>query len=148
MRGAAVLAAAAVGLTVAWAGAAAAAEPAYNYMLRCVGCHTSAGVSPPLGRIPGLKDTVGHFARAPEGRRYLANVPGIVSAQLSPAETAALLNWLIETYGGASVPADYRPFTAEEVKALRSPAPDDVMRLRAAARARLAEQGYHIDAYP
>ena len=134
---------------LAWGAAAAlAADPAYNYMLRCVGCHTFAGVAPPLGRIPELKDTVGHFARLPEGRRYLANVPGIVSAGLSPGETAALLNWLIETYGGTSRPADYRPFTAEEVTALRNPPPHDVMRLRATARTRLAELGYKIDAYP
>ena len=58
-------------VAMAWGVAAAiAADPAYNYMLRCVGCHTSAGVSPPLGRIPPLRDVVGHFAREPEGRRY------------------------------------------------------------------------------
>ena len=145
LQTAAVLAAAAM----AWGTAtAAAADPAYNYMLRCVGCHTFAGVSPPLGRIPQLKDAVGHFARAPEGRRYLANVPGIVSAGLSPGETAALLNWLIDTYGGSSLPASYPPFSAAEVVALRKDAPHDVMRLRATARTRLAEQGYDIDAYP
>ena len=129
-------------------GASAAADPAYNYTLRCVGCHTFAGVSPPLGRIPPLQDAVGHFAQLPEGRRYLVNVPGIVSAQLSPADTAALLNWMIETYGGASLPEDFQPFTAAEVVALRKDAPDDVMRLRATVRELLSERGYRIDAYP
>lgn len=148
MRTAAVLAAVAVGLGVAWGGVSAAADPAYNYVLRCVGCHTFAGVSPPLGRIPTLKDVVGHFAQLPESRRYLVNVPGIVGSRLPPAETAALLNWMIETYGGASRPKDFQPFTAEEVAALREDAPDDVMRLRAAVRELLSEGGYTIDAYP
>ena len=144
MRATAVLAA----VAVAWGTAAVAADPAYNYLLRCVGCHTSAGVSPPLGRIPTLKDVVGHFAQIPEGRRYLANVPGIVSAQLSPAETAALLNWVIETYGGASLPEDFRPFTAQDILALRTDAPHDVMRLRESVRGLLSERGYRIDPYP
>lgn len=145
MRATAVLAA----VAVVWGAAgAAAADPAYNYRLRCLGCHTSAGVSPPLGRIPPLQDVVGHFAQLPEGRRYLVNVPGIVSAQLSPGETAALLNWVIETYGGTSLPEDYPPFTAEEVVALRQDAPHDVMRLRNSVRELLAERGYAIDAYP
>jgi mono/diheme cytochrome c family protein len=144
MRATAVLAA----VAVAWGAATAAADPAYNYLLRCIGCHTSAGVSPPLGRIPPLQGVVGHFAKVPEGRRYLVNVPGIVSAQLSPAETASLLNWVIETYGGPSLPEDYRPFTAEEVVALRLEAPDNVMALRESVRGLLRERGYDIGAYP
>ena len=144
LRAAAVLAA----LAVAWGVATAAAEPAKNYVLRCVGCHTFAGVSPPLGRIPPLKDVVGHFARLPEGRRYIVNVPGIVGANLPPSDTAALLNWTIETYGGASLPEDIRAFTAEEVTALREAPPDDVMRLRAKVRELLSEEGYTIGAYP
>jgi len=144
VRAAALLAAAAV----AWGAATAAADPAKNFVLRCVGCHTFAGISPPLGRIPPLKDVVGHFARTPEGRRYIVNVPGIVGAKLSPAETAGLLNWTIETYGGASLPEDFQPFTAEEVAALREQAPDDVMRLRAKVRELLGEKGYTIGAYP
>lgn len=143
-RAAAVLAA----LAVAWGGASAAADPAKNFVLRCVGCHTFAGISPPLGRIPPLKDVVGHFSRTPEGRRYIVNVPGIVGAKLSPADTAALLNWMIETYGGASLPENFREFTAEEVMALREDGPDDVMRLRAAVRELLSEKGYTIGAYP
>lgn len=145
MRAAAVLAA----VAIAWGAApAAAADPAYNYVLRCVGCHTFAGVSPPLGRIPPLQDVVGHFARLPESRRYIVNVPGIVGARLPPADTAALLNWMIETYGGTSLPENFRPFTAEEVVALRKEGPDDVMRLRAAVRELLNERGYRIGAYP
>ena len=144
MRAAAVLGV----LVVAWGTASAAADPAYNYLLRCVGCHTSAGVSPPLGRIPPLQDVVGHFARLPEGRLYLVNVPGIASAQLSPADTASLLNWMIETYGGESRPDQYQPFTADEVVALQKLAPDDVMRLRDEVRQRLSDSGYSIDPYP
>jgi hypothetical protein len=137
------------GLTTALLSCAVhAAEPPYNYALRCLGCHTSEGVSPPLGRIPPLKDVVGHFARLPEARRYLVNVPGIVNASLSPAETAALLNWTITTYAGASLPETFEPFTAEEVVKWRGLAPDDVLQLRAEVRRLLDQQGYSLKAYP
>lgn len=129
-------------------GPAVAAEPETHYALRCGGCHLPQGVSPPLGRIPPLKNVVGHFARLPEARRYIVNVPGIATAQLGDNETAALLNWVIDTYAGTSLPDDFRPFTAEEVAALRRRPPDDIIRLRAKVRELLTRQGYEIAAYP
>jgi hypothetical protein len=119
-----------------------------NYALFCLGCHTSEGEGSPIGRIPVLKDAVGHFARLPEGRRYVVNVPGVVNSDLNPEDTAALLNWMIETYAGMSRPEPFAPFTAEEVRRWREETPDDVMALRAKARALLAEQGIKVDPYP
>lgn len=127
---------------------ALAAGPETHYALRCGGCHLPQGVSPALGRIPPLKDVVGHFARLPEARRYIVNVPGIATAQLGDDETAALLNWVIATFAGTSLPDDFRPFTAEEVAALRRHPPDDVMKLRAEVRELLARRGHAIAAYP
>ncbi len=122
--------------------------PNVNYALYCLGCHTSEGEASPLGRIPVLKDAVGHFTRLPEGRRYVVNVPGVVNSDLNPEDTAALLNWLVKYYAGASKPESFTPFTAAEVETLRKPPPDDVMALRAKARALLSEQGFEVDPYP
>lgn len=137
-------------LIPAVASAAARPErpPHVNYALYCLGCHTTEGEASALGRIPALQDVVGHFLRVAEGRRYVVNVPGVVNSDLSPGDTAALLNWTVETYAGASLPRPFQPFTAEEVARLREDPPDDVMALRALARALLAEEGYAVDPYP
>jgi hypothetical protein len=76
------------------------------------------------------------------------NLPGIVNAGLSPADTAALLNWTIATYAGASLPEPFEPFTAEEIVNWRERAPDGVMQLRAEVRRLLNQQGYCLEAYP
>lgn len=122
--------------------------PNVNYALFCMGCHTPEGEGSVLGRIPQLKGSVGHFARLPEGRRYVANIPGVINAELGPEDTAALLNWVVTTYGGASRPETFEPFTGEEVKDLWSSAPGDIFALRAKARALLAAEGHAVDPYP
>lgn len=138
----------AVGSAAAFAAGKPHRPPNVNYALYCLGCHTSQGEGSPIGRIPVLKDAVGHFARLPEGRRYVVNVPGVVNSDLGPEDTAALLNWVVEIYAGASRPEPFARFTAEEVGSWRKQAPDDVMALRARARALLADQGYEVDPYP
>ena len=125
-----------------------AADPRYNYVLHCVGCHTFEGVSPPLGRIPPLKGVVGHFARSQAARRYIANVPGIKNSGLSPDDTAALINWLIEVYGEESRPETWTPFTGDEIVAWRKDVPDNVMDLRRTARVDLEFMGFDIGRYP
>jgi hypothetical protein len=127
---------------------AAARAPNVNYALKCQGCHMYEGVSPEAGRIPPLKDTVGHLARLPESRRYLVNVPGIHNSGLDETETAELLNWVIATYAGRSLPASFEPFTAAEISRWRAEAPDDVMALRAKVRELLGAQGHAIVPYP
>jgi cytochrome c553 len=123
-------------------------SPNYNFALHCLGCHTFEGVSAERGRIPALKDVVGHFTRIVEGRRYLVNVPGIVNSGLSAEDTAAILNWMIDIYGGASRPSDFRRFDAGEVARLRAQRPDDVMKLRGDVRSLLSKRGFEIGAYP
>jgi hypothetical protein len=127
---------------------ASARGPDVNYGLFCLGCHTSEGVSPPLGRIPPLKGAVGHLTLLPEGRRYIVNVPGVLNSGLGAEDTAALLNWMVATYGEASTPADFTPFTGAEVDRWRAAAPDDVMVLRAVVRDLLAARGISLDPYP
>lgn len=92
-------------------------EPAVNYMLQCMGCHTPDGSGEP-GRVPSLRDTALPFARLPAGRRYIVQVPGAAQSTLSDAELAALLNWMIVELGHAT-PQSFAPFTAAEVAAYR-----------------------------
>jgi len=78
-------------LACSLATAVRAYEPAVNYMLQCMGCHTPDGSGEP-GRVPSIRDTVLPFARLPAGRRYLVQVPGAAQSTLSDVELAALIN--------------------------------------------------------
>lgn len=127
---------------------ARAESPAYQYALNCLGCHTLEGVSPPLGRIPPLRDVVGHFTRTDQSRYYLINVPGIKDSGINDAETSALLNWLVETYGGDSVPQEWQRFEPAEIAALRRRRPNDIMAVRAQVREELSALGFDIGYYP
>lgn len=143
MRGALILI-----LALILARAASAEEPNYNYALHCTGCHTAEGVSPPLGRVPPLRDVVGHFARNEETRLYLVNVPGIVNSGLDAKDTAALLNWIVEVFGGASTPDTWTRFDAAEVTALRAKAPSDIMAYRKEVEGGLKAAGFSVGSYP
>jgi mono/diheme cytochrome c family protein len=138
----------AAAFAVLLAAPAAALEANVNYALKCMGCHTPDGFSPERGRIPPLLDVVGYFTILPEGRRYVANVPGVVNSALSNEETAALLNWMVVTYARASMPETFEPFDAAEIAALRAEKVDDPMRLRAEVKALLAARGISLAAYP
>lgn len=94
-------------------------EPAVNYMLHCMGCHTPDGGGEP-GRVPSLRDTLVPFAAAPAGRRFLVQVPGAAQSKLSNAELAAVLNWMVDTLSARPPQPGLRPFTATEVATYRS----------------------------
>ncbi|HKF96697.1 MAG TPA: hypothetical protein VKB20_00460 [Steroidobacteraceae bacterium] len=104
-------------LACSLATAVRAYEPAVNYMLQCMGCHTPDGSGEP-GRVPSIRDTVLPFARLPAGRRYIVQVPGAAQSTLSDVELAALINWMIVELGHAT-PQGFAPFTAAEVAQYR-----------------------------
>ncbi len=105
-------------LTVCLCGDTALAyEPRINYMLQCMGCHTPDGSGEP-GRVPSLKATLVPFARVPQGRRFLVQVPGASQSTLSDAELAELLNWMIQNLS-APPPAGFIRFTEAEVASYR-----------------------------
>lgn len=108
-------------LLMLWACTLAAAvqayEPAVNYMLQCMGCHTADGSGEP-GRVPSIRDTLLPFAHLPAGRRYIVQVPGAAQSTLSDAELAELLNWMIVELGHAK-PQGFAPFTAAEIAQYR-----------------------------
>lgn len=124
------------------AAAAAAQSPAprsprVNYMTHCQGCHLPGGEGM-TGKVPAMHGFVANFLVVPGGREYLVRVPGTANSTLSDLDLAALLNWLVLAMGPA-VPADFKPYTAEEVGALRRHRLQDVQSARAALIARMPQ---------
>lgn len=123
------------------AGPVAADAAKKNYRLYCMGCHQADGSGWPEHGIPNMRDEVGHFLRLPEGRAYLSQVPGTLNTPLGDAETAEVLNWIVGNIGRASVPADFRRYTAEDVGRYRASVPQDIPGLRAELMRRLGPDG-------
>jgi mono/diheme cytochrome c family protein len=90
-----------------------------NWTLNCQGCHRPDGTGS-AGTAPGLADTVARFLAVPGGREYLGRVPGVATTPLADADLAELMNWIFWRFDKDHVPADFRPFTAEEIGRLRS----------------------------
>jgi hypothetical protein len=98
--------------------AAQALEPAVNYMLQCMGCHTPDGRGEP-GRVPSVRNTLRPLASAPAGRKFLVQVPGSAQSKLSDAELAEVLNWMIDNLSATSGPSTVRRYTGGEVASYR-----------------------------
>jgi hypothetical protein len=103
-----------------------------DFALRCRGCHGFAGEGTP-GHVPRLDGFVGLFTQVPGGRDYLMRVPGVARSVLDDARLAAVLNFMLATYGGDRTDPGFAPFTAAEVGAARR----QVLLDRKAVRARL-----------
>jgi hypothetical protein len=89
-----------------------------DFAFRCKGCHGFAGQGTP-GHVPRLNGFVGFFTRVDGGRDYLMRVPGVARAKLDDARLAAVLNWMLEVYGGPTVVPGFAPYSAAEVGAAR-----------------------------
>ncbi|MEJ1158329.1 hypothetical protein [Prosthecomicrobium sp. N25] len=129
---------------------AAAGEdpPRTLFLLHCSGCHLPDGTGSKIGGIPPFPNTVGKHLRHPDGRRYLANVPGVINSGLGDADTARLLNWILDTWGAADRPPGAPPFTAEEIGRLRGKTVDDIFALRTRISADLRRKGIDVGRYP
>ena len=119
-----------------------------NFILRCAGCHAMDGSGSEPGGIPDFRNYVGAFAQTEDGRRYLMHVPGVVSASLTDQQIADVMNYVMETWGGTSLPADYRAFTGAEVATLRAEPVGDVVAYRRKVAAELMAQGIATAGYP
>ena len=109
-----------VAISAAGSGAATArAEPnAYAlYALRCMGCHQSDGAG--IDTVPKLRDFVGNFLHVAGGREFLVQVPGVAQSSLTDAEIAAVLNWILTEFSNDQLPADFQPYTGDEVARYR-----------------------------
>ncbi len=130
-----------VALLLALAAVAQAGQPAaINYMIHCQGCHVPDGSGIPP-EVPSLVADMGRFLHVEGGRDYLVQVPGTANAPLGDADIAALLNWMLSTYARASLPADFRPYSAAEVARLRAVRLLDPAARREALLARLDAAG-------
>ena len=89
-----------------------------NYLLACRGCHLVDGSGVPP-EVPSLRDTLGQFTTSKEGRGYLVRVPGVAQSRLNNEELAEVINWILIEFNAASLPSDFRPFSAKEVAAVR-----------------------------
>jgi cytochrome c553 len=126
MRGTAVLALSLV-LGYAKSGSAdpAPAEPTAppraqrDYLLACGGCHGLLGTTGSKA-VPQLKGLVGFYLSTQEGRSYLPRLPNVAFAALSDQQLAAVLNYVVFDFGGASVPKGAQPYAAAEVAQWRA----------------------------
>ncbi len=111
------------------------ADARFDYMMSCQGCHRDDGRGHP-GNVPDLRDELGLLLAEPGGRRYLVQVPGSRNAAMDDAALASVLNWMVPTFSAATLPADFKPFTADEVHRFRNEPIGDI----AADRAKLIEE--------
>ena len=102
------------------------------YVVHCAGCHGVDGAGTRLGNVPDMR-TLGRFLPLPGGREFVVKVPGVMGSGLDDAQVAAVTNWVLATLAAPSLPGDFQPFSAEEVRRARNTPLTDV----AAARARL-----------
>jgi mono/diheme cytochrome c family protein len=121
-------------------------EAAYrNYVLNCMGCHGPNGDRVP-GKIPPLRDSLGWFVHSPAGRQFIIKVPGASNSALSDEELAQVTNLLLKRFNAATLPPDFKPYTASEVAANRKPAFTDVKTVRSEVINKLHSRGVPIPA--
>jgi hypothetical protein len=67
----------------------------------------------------------------PEGRSYIARVPGASQAPISDAALAEVLNWVLHEFNDATLPDGFKSLTAKEVQRARSQVLADPLKYRA-----------------
>lgn len=118
-----------------------ATEPAEaDYMLNCQGCHLPNGSGFPARQVPDLRNQMGRFLSVPGGREFLVQVPGSAQTALNDADLARLLNWMLLRFSAAQLPADFQPYTAAEIGALRRQPLAQVSEVRSELLERIARQ--------
>jgi hypothetical protein len=122
-----------------------------KYVLFCAGCHGMQGEGGGGGggmkRIFPFPPAIGVFLNDSQGRAYLANVGGVTSAGMSDAETAAVLNFILLSFGQSSLPKEFVPYTPEEIRGLRRSRVDDPLALRREIDQRLEKEGLELPPY-
>ena len=137
-------------LSVLSSGSHAAGEhydAAMNYRLHCEGCHQQDGSGQP-GYIPDLRENVSRFLAIPEGRVYLARVPGTAQSLLSDTERAEVLNYIVRSFDKDHLPVDFVPYRAEEIAKWRYDALSQPSVVRASLIAQLGPSRLSTAAAP
>lgn len=122
--------------------ASSEAHWATQFLLHCSGCHGANGAG--VGSVPDLRGNLGHFLATPEGRRFVLQVPGVANARMSDADLAQLTNWMVRRFAPETMPQDFRPYDADEVRAARGAVPADVTGERRRVVAALRERGLDV----
>jgi hypothetical protein len=112
----------------------------FDYMLNCQGCHLADGSGHPQRQVPAFPGQLGKFLGVPGGREYLVQVPGSALSGLSDEALAGVLNWMLERFAAAELPAGFAPYTGAEVQRWRQVVPTDVERVRRELLERIARQ--------
>lgn len=114
-----------------------------NYMLHCSGCHGMQGLGTVEGGIPAFPDSVGHIVGTEIGRTYVMHVPGVVANNMSDAQIAEVMNYIMDEWseGGTH-------FTEAEVTRRRAEPIGDVVAYRRKVVADLRKSGIEIATYP
>jgi hypothetical protein len=95
------------------------AESASNlYLLNCWGCHGSRGEGI-KGTAPALTG-LGDFLKAPGGRAYIIEVPGVSLSALNDAQIALVMNWVLGNLSQTRLARDFTPYSADEVHRYRA----------------------------
>ncbi len=118
-----------------------------DFFLHCAGCHRFDGRGSPRHGIPDFRGSVGWFTHLPQGREYLVRVPGSSQSQLSDAELAVVLNWMLREFSAAQLPKDFQPYTAQEITGLRTPPYRDIVPVRQALERALTADGRVLAEY-
>ncbi|SDO13053.1 cytochrome C [Pseudomonas jinjuensis] len=118
-----------------------------NYQLQCAGCHLGDGEGSAANDTPRMKDFVGNFLKVDGGRQFLVRVPGMSQSALNDAQLADLINWIMREDGmaGKSMPANYQPYTEQEVAAIREDAMLNLPATRAGLISQMRAKGIAID---
>lgn len=117
------------------------------YLLKCSGCHRADGQGAADAGVPPFPGFIADLARDPGGRTYMLHVPGVASSGLNDADLTAVLNYLLDRWSGAPA-AGAKPFTPQEVAALRAVPVNNIVSYRRTLVARLRKSGAAIAEYP
>ncbi len=115
-------------------------SPHTNYILMCQGCHLADGAGTPE-KVPALKNEMGRFLQVAGGREYLIQVPGTSQSPLTDKEVAAVLNWILHNFSSTELPADFTPYTADEVARYRNEPLANASEVRTGLIRKLRQQG-------
>ncbi len=110
--------------------AVAHSDPKTDYLLYCRGCHLADGSGIPP-EVPTLIAEIGRLLTFSGAREYIVRVPGVAQTDMSDAELAAVLNWVIAEFNAQTVPTNHEPYTPEYIASVRSKVLEDPLKRRA-----------------
>ena len=104
-----------------------------RYLLHCRGCHLADGTGLPP-EVPTLVDEIGRLVATPVGREYVVRVPGVSQSALDDVGLAVVLNWILETFNAETLPANFQPYSANEIAEARRKVLADPLKYRRTLR--------------